>query len=331
MPWMLVRRLGFRLAERLGFGFLTFPNVQDLAKPDILIVDHPKQFWLVNTLKPKLSIYRPTDAYSFPGHRDDAIYKTIESWLLSESDGVILTASENSERMRSLCNGFEPPPMCVLENGVELKTFDGDPQQPLALMKLPHPRLLYIGAFDDRIDYEFIASAALQLPDHSFVLGGPMTVSQKSRFSACGNVHVLGPIAYDELSHYMKHCDVGFMPMNDHPFNATRSPMKLYEFAACGLPMIAKATPELKRRNLPFCFTYEDFPEFRLAIDQALEYKKSGADQMQSLAKERSWDHIARKLLAFCRELHSARAKRRADDNSSLTDGKRPERNVAEL
>ena len=87
VPWMVVRRLGFRSAERLGFGVLTVPSIKALRKPDILIVDHPKQYWLVNVLKPKLLLYRPTDAYSFPGHKDDHIYRKIESWLFSSLMG----------------------------------------------------------------------------------------------------------------------------------------------------------------------------------------------------------------------------------------------------
>ena len=131
-----------------------------------------------------------------------------------------------------------------------------------------------------------------------------MTPSQISGFSSCNNITLLGGIAYGELSRYMKHCDIGFMPMNDHPFNATRSPMKLYEFAACGLPMVAKAASELRRRNLPFCFMYDSLPEFRSAIDRALAYKLHGTDEMLKLARERSWDSITSRLLAFCDEIN---------------------------
>jgi len=306
-PWMFVRHLGFGLAERFGFGTLISPNLKPLFHPDILIVDHPKQYWLVNVLKPTLLLYRPTDAYSFPGHKDDRIYRKIEGWLLQQANGVVLTASETAARMLSLCDGFQSPPMRVLENGVDLAAFvnDIDILPPPALKQTHFPSLLYIGAFDDRIDYDFIVAAALQLPAYSFVLGGPMTEIQKSKFSSCSNVLILGPVPYRELSHYLKYCDVGFMPMNDHPFNATRSPMKLYEFAACGLPMVARTTPELKRRDLPFCFGYDNFTEFCAAIDQALAYKRHGAEEMHRLVQERSWGNITSKLLEFCDEISS--------------------------
>jgi glycosyltransferase involved in cell wall biosynthesis len=304
LPWVMVRRLGYRFAERLGFGVLTSPGLKALVKPDILIVDHPKQFWLVKVLKPAILLYRPTDAYSFPGHKDDDIYKDIENWLLQRSNGVVLTASETTERMLSLCKYFNPPPMRVLENGVDLDAFTNSAVAPPSLLKeLPSPRVLYIGTFDNRIDYEFIIAAARRLTSYSFVLGGPMTANQQSLFASCNNITLLGSVAYGELSRYMKHCDIGFMPMNDHPFNATRSPMKLYEFAACGLPMVAKATAELTRRNLPFCFLYEGLTEFCSAIDRALAYKLQGIDEMRKLAREKSWDNIASQLIAFCDEI----------------------------
>jgi hypothetical protein len=105
--------------------------------------------------------------------------------------------------MVSLYDGFQPPPMRVLENGVDLAAFVSNPTlPPLALAQLRHPRLLYIGTFDHRIDYDFITAAARRLPNFSFVLGGPMTTVQRSRFSACNNVTLLGGIAYDQLSHY---------------------------------------------------------------------------------------------------------------------------------
>ena len=130
-----------------------------------------------------------------------------------------------------------------------------------------------------------------------------MTAAQRAIFGSSNNVTLLGAILYGELSHYMNHCDIGFMPMNDHPFNETRSPMKLYEFAVCGLPMVARTTSELRHRELPFCFAYDGLPEFCTAVHRALAYRREGADEMRRLAAERSWENITSQLLAFCEDI----------------------------
>src|SRR5271154_7096619 len=59
LPWSVVRWSGLHLAERLGYGVLTYPSIKAAARSDLLIVDHPKQFWLVNVIEPKLLLYRP--------------------------------------------------------------------------------------------------------------------------------------------------------------------------------------------------------------------------------------------------------------------------------
>ena len=71
-------------------------------------------------------------------------------------------------------------------------------------------------------------------------------------------MRLLGPRPYAEVPAYLQHADVGLLLLSPDPANAGRSPMKLYEYAAAGLPVLARATPELQRRAEPFVALYDD-------------------------------------------------------------------------
>jgi glycosyltransferase involved in cell wall biosynthesis len=89
-------------------------------------------------------------------------------------------------------------------------------------------------------------------PDVEFVIIGSGTGVPALVAAAMRNVHLLGPRPYALLPAYLQHARAGLLPLNDHPANAGRSPMKLYEYAAAGIPVLASRTEDLARRAPAF-------------------------------------------------------------------------------
>jgi len=114
------------------------------------------------------------------------------------------------------------------------------------------------------------------------------------------NVHLLGSRPYAELPGYLQHADLGLLPFNNHPGNAARSPMKLYEYAAAGLPVVARRTPELERRNEPFVHFYDDASALPAVCREVLALP-GGRAAIVARAAAHGWARKAELLLQLVR------------------------------
>jgi teichuronic acid biosynthesis glycosyltransferase TuaH len=108
----------------------------------------------------------------------------------------------------------------------------------------------------------------------------------------------LGPVDYEFLPSYIQHADIAILPLSDHPANDGRSPMKLYEYFASGLPVIARATSELSRRKLEYCYLYENNGDCVSHVRNIFS-SKIVTDSCQAVAAAMSWDSIAQKILLY--------------------------------
>lgn len=305
VPWAAVRRFGMAMGYRLGYGRMLLPGFKEADRsPELLIVDHPRQFWLVRQLKPKTLLYRPTDAYSYAGHKDHRVTLEIEGWLLERADGLVLTARQIEGRMQQIGGGSLSLPMIVEENGVDLSIFRSN--RTVAPRLSPRKggiRLFYVGSLDARFDHAFVAEAARRNPACTFTIAGPPHAEHGTVYDGIPNVHLLGPVRHQDLPDLMSRADVGLLPLSDHPFNATRSPMKLYEYAAAGLPVVYRASPELCGRGLPFAFPYQGPDDFVAAVGAAALYRQTGTAEMRAFAEAKSWRGIAERILDFARHV----------------------------
>jgi len=158
-------------------------------------------------------------------------------------------------------------------------------------------RVAYAGAIDFRFDAELVVRLAKARPEIEFVIIGSGTDSHSLAAPDLQNLRWLGTRPYAQLPAYLQHANVGLLPLNDHPANAGRSPMKLYEYAAAGLSVLATRTQELARRA-PSFVRFIDPREPELALDSLLhEQLAPDPDEVA----EHDWSRIAEHVLATAR------------------------------
>ena len=68
----------------------------------------------------------------------------------------------------------------------------------------------------------------------------------ESRLRSLENVHFLGGKPVDALPGYLKALDVALIPYKLNELTRNIFPLKLYEYLAAGLPIVAAALPELE-------------------------------------------------------------------------------------
>jgi glycosyltransferase involved in cell wall biosynthesis len=275
-----------RQAARLGF-----------ERPDLLLIDEPRMSSLLATLRPRLAVYRPTDVYR--DLKGDPSLDGVERRLLQRVDGVIGTSAVVLEHVARL-GGAELPSM-LLENGVDVELFAAPRGEPEDLRAIPHPRAIYVGALDRRFDGAALALAAQRNPTVNFVVIGGEPAKPSG---PVGNIHQLGTRSYHDVPAYLQHSDLALMPLARVPANEGRSPMKIFEFGAAGLPVVASTSAELRRRALPFVHLAESAEELAALCGQVARQARGSLGELaRCSAAEHAWPGKARRLFEFVASL----------------------------
>ncbi len=303
VPWQLARH-GLAAENR----FVQYSNIalllRDLRKMgevDYLLIDDPRMVGIERIVKPRALFYRPTDLYA--DLKTDPSITRAEQLLLSRCDGVIATSQLVLQHVLSLRPGVRS---LLLTNGVDTKHFSHPFAEPDDLKSIPHPRAVYVGALDDRFDVPLMGHLADALPGVHYIAIGPGTNLQKLASLGKPNIHCLGPRPYQHIPGYLQHCDLALLPLTNQVANAGRSPMKLYEYAAAGLPVVSLATDEIRRRQEEFVYLFSNETEAVSQIRRVLE-EWTDKEAIARLSAPHSWTSKTEELLSFLRGPSSSR------------------------
>ncbi|MDF9406790.1 glycosyltransferase [Pelotomaculum isophthalicicum JI] len=226
---------------------------------DLLYFDSINQYFWLDKINHKNSILRIADKNS--GFRKyTSAARVMETRLAQKVDAVIYSAHNLEEYVKSL----RPKKMFHVPNGVNFEHFAGGSRaMPPDYRNIPRPIAIYVGAMDLWFDYDLVSEAARELPNISFVLIGPAELARK-KLQLLQNIHLLGPRKYDELPPYLYNSDVGIIPFDvkgHADLVNSIHPLKLYEYMACGLPVVSVEWQEIKKLGSPaiLCNSKEDF------------------------------------------------------------------------
>jgi SAM-dependent methyltransferase/glycosyltransferase involved in cell wall biosynthesis len=199
---------------------------------------------VVGRLGESLSVYHCTDEVSgFPGYSPQI--REIEARLASRCD-LVLTTSEVLRESKARYN----PRSYFIPNAADVELFQKAARWtgslPEDLASLPEPRAGFIGQVEYRFDYDLLRDAALQMPDWSFALIGPVQENREvEKLRGLPNVHFLGLKGRDELPGYLSLLQVTLIPYKINQLTRGIYPLKLQEYLAAGKPVVATPLPSL--------------------------------------------------------------------------------------
>jgi glycosyltransferase involved in cell wall biosynthesis len=276
----LLRRQVGRAARRLGLG-----------RP-ILWAYAPQADDLVEGLDPSLLIYHCVDDLAAQKGVDAEGFRAAEARFAARADLVIASSPALAERMRALNANVLYAPN-VADTPAFAAALDPGPVDA-AVEALPRPRLVFCGAIvATKLDAGLLAELARLRPDWSVVLVGPEGAGDPggdlSPLREAPNVYLIGPRPVERLPEVLRGADAGLIPYLVNDLTRSVFPMKVYEYMAAGLPVLATPLPALE--GVAGVTTVADAAELVAAADSAFaEDSPQVRRRRSSLAAGHSWE-----------------------------------------
>ncbi|MBI2822345.1 MAG: glycosyltransferase [Acidobacteria bacterium] len=251
---------------------------------------------IVGTLGERCVIYHCVDEFSeFTGTNKAAILE-MERRLIEKADVVLVSSGPLYQSKRPY-----HPHTFLVTHGVDAEHFSSarDPQTvvPGAVAAFSHPVVGFHGLVADWVDLELVRFLALRRPGWSFVLVGKIE-TDPAPVDGLPNVHLLGRVDYRYLPAYCKGFDVAILPFVLNDLTRAANPLKLREYLAAGLPVVATPIPEVER--LAGAVRIGRNPEeFLVQIEAALaDAKIRPAPSLRAVDCE-SWDEKVRTIASI--------------------------------
>ncbi len=234
------------------WDFFSMPSVINqmnrwgFESPDILWLDSVRHAEWGRRLNPKFTVLRIADWSGGFKNIPPSVLE-MERKLIAEVDLVITSAKTLEDRVKPFRNG---KPLVTIRNGVDVSFWNVPCDEPLEYAHIPFPRAIYVGALDEWFDMPLLIAVAKALRNVSFVLiGQERTSFDKENIPS--NIYLLGSRSREKVPAYVRHAQVGIIPFKRTELIEYVCPLKLFEYAACGLPIVSTRWTELEQMNSP--------------------------------------------------------------------------------
>jgi glycosyltransferase involved in cell wall biosynthesis len=255
-----------------------------LSSPDVLWLSHVSALGLPALFPAAPVLWQVTDDYPLLSRTEHRCRELLAA-NLARADAVLFSSPLLLERYRSLCRRvrFEPS---VLPHGVDAWRLHAEPFGPDLLPPAEGPRLVYVGN-TRRADVELLCGLARSLD--VVVIGDPAPFLGRSGSGA--RLHLLGPRRPEDVGRILAACDYGIVCYSAQHLRAAAeggNPMKAYEYAAAGLPILAPQLPVFSRLGVPVHY-YDGLGSLLAAVRHLASLPRE-RDRMRAWAAEHTWE-----------------------------------------
>jgi glycosyltransferase involved in cell wall biosynthesis len=269
----------------------------------------PQAEALLDALCPRLVVYHCVDDMAAQQGIDGPSFRAAEARFAGRADLVLASAPKLAERLRRISHNVLYAP-----NVADIELFASalrDGPRDAGMAALPHPRIVFTGAVvTTKLDMDLLVVLARIRRDWSFALVGPVGPGDPradvSALAAEPNIHLLGPRAYEQLPSVLRAADAGLIPYALNELTGSIFPMKVYEYLAAGLPVVATPLPSLAA--VEAVASAADAEGIAKLLDEALAH--DGPERRAARSREaeaHSWERRIEEIGAAVDALRRAR------------------------
>lgn len=188
--------------------------------------------------------------------------------------------------------GVPPEKITVIGQGADLDLFAVRQPEPKDIASAGRPRLIWVGVIA-KADPKLMEAALASLPEGSgaLILVGPPTPWAKALAASDSRVRLVGAHNATKSAAYLQHCDLGLMlydQTRDRRQYEGQNPLKLYEMAAAGLPIVSTSHHEYKYIDAPVLVA-DTSEAVKFAVRDALRRATELAEHSRSFADRNGW------------------------------------------
>jgi len=243
-----------------------------------------------DSLKPITTVYYCNDSFREVDYFQNHGLR-LEDECIRDFDITLCTSSKLVEFKSPLTKK-----VYLLPNGANTlffnKTVYEDLPRPEDLKNITTQIIGFTGSIEFRMDFELLRKIALDNPEKTLVLVGPIDTDNHKEYELekLSNVVFLGPKKYAELPNYLKYFDCGIIPYKKIETTESIYPLKINEYLAAGLPVVAISFSKDIQSFRPVSYIVDTHDEFLRAIKLAIqENSKDRVIARTEFASTNSW------------------------------------------
>jgi glycosyltransferase involved in cell wall biosynthesis len=256
-------------------------------QPPLLIFGHPEFYPLQHLFPDSPLVYDHMDDILHFGNQPTIMEHHLRS-LVKRCDLVAASSGKLAWQVAEM--GAKH--VILAGNGVEWERFTQAETipEPRDLARMPRPRAIYVGSVAEWFDFELLFQVARNLPGVTFPVVGPLRPEvELQRSRAPENVHFLGPRPYEKVPALLQHSDCALIPFICNQLTAAVDPVKLHEYFAAGLPVVATPfSDELDEYKSALTLT-GNAADFASAVQRVTDTPPA-PEQVRQLAAGHTWE-----------------------------------------
>jgi glycosyltransferase involved in cell wall biosynthesis len=257
--------------------------------PVILIVANVLGYGWLGRLNETVSIYDCADEISEfkQASLNREAVKAQERKLIGAVDAVVTTSLNLHE---SKSPGAKKS--MLIRNAAEIDHFKKARQKfprPEDIKNLKKPIVGFYGYLADWLDWELIEYCAKNGAEFDWLYIGP-TTRDLSSLEKLDNFHFIGKKPYDDLPQYLSHFSCAHIPFDRTPLTVNVNPVKIYEYLAASVPVVATPLPELELFS-DICPVTDDPEKYLASIRQDIaENSEEKSNIRITRVENETWD-----------------------------------------